>query len=195
MTADIQNQQSLDQVTLVDKDDNVLGAMDKLEAHRNGGMLHRAISVFLFRKFEDKMELLIQKRSAKKIVGAGQWANTVCGNVRPTENYLECASRRLREELGIVDPELALQPGAKFQYQVACNAEFSEHEIDQIFVGWYNGEVLPNPEEVATTTWVSWQSLQRGRFIDLEYNWTPWFVIMLEKKEVLDSISEAVNER
>lgn len=36
------------------------------------------------------------------IVGAGQWANTCYGNVRPGESYLECAWRRLCEELGII---------------------------------------------------------------------------------------------
>ncbi|MDA1080007.1 MAG: NUDIX domain-containing protein [bacterium] len=184
--------QHFDQVTLVDKNDKVLGAMDKLEAHRNGGVLHRAISVFLFRKKNDKVELLIQQRSAKKIVGAGQWANTACGNVRPTENYLECAQRRLREELGIIDPELVLQPGAKFQYQVACNPEFSENELDQVFVGWYDGEVRQNPEEVANTDWVLWQKLQDGKFEQLDYDWAPWFEIMLKRKEVVCSIFEVV---
>jgi len=184
---------SLDQVTLVDKNDQVLGVMDKLEAHRNGGMLHRAISVFLFRKQGQDLELCIQQRSDEKIVGAGQWANTVCGNVRPTEDYLECAKRRLQEELGISDPKLELQPGAKFIYQAACNEEFSEHELDQVFVGWYDGAVQPNSAEVADTAWVSLSSLQNGNLDKPAYNWAPWFVIMLEREEVMESIEHVIN--
>ncbi|MDQ5950941.1 MAG: isopentenyl-diphosphate Delta-isomerase, partial [Patescibacteria group bacterium] len=67
-----------DQVTLITEQDEVIGTMDKIEAHRGDGKLHRASSVFLFKKSEDgEVELLVQQRSDKKIVGAGQWANTV----------------------------------------------------------------------------------------------------------------------
>ena len=172
-----------DQVTIVDKNDQVLGAIDKIEAHRGEGVLHRAISVFLFRKRADKTELLIQQRSDKKIVGAGQWANTVCGNVRPTENYLECARRRLREELGIIDPELALQPGTKFQYQVVCNAEFSENELDQIFIGWYDGEVVPNPEEVQGFEWLGWDEKNPTKILKQKRadEWAVWLEIVLRQ--------------
>lgn len=173
----------IDRVILVNKKDEVIGEMDKIEAHRGEGKLHRAISVFLFRKIGNEKQLLIQQRSAKKIVGAQQWVNTVCGNVRPNETYEECARRRLEEELGIIDPQLILTPGKKFQYQVKCNDEFSENEIDQIFTGWFDGELNINLDEVQNTEWVSWQSLQNGKYNDLEYNWAPWFVIMLEHKD------------
>ncbi|NCN24372.1 MAG: isopentenyl-diphosphate delta-isomerase [Candidatus Pacebacteria bacterium CG10_big_fil_rev_8_21_14_0_10_42_12] len=181
------NMHQLDKVILVNQKDEVIGEMDKMDAHRGEGKLHRAISVFLFRKLGDDVELLIQQRSAKKIVGAHQWANTVCGNVRPGETYEVCARRRLEEELGIIDPQLILTPAKKFQYQVKCNEEFSENEIDQIFTGWFDGELNINPDEVQKVDWISWQSLQNGKYADLEYNWAPWFVIMMESaKEIYE---------
>ncbi len=150
---------NLDQVILVDELDHELGVMDKIEAHRGTGKLHRAISVFLFNV---EGELLIQQRSSKKIVGAGQWANTCCGNVRPGETYLECASRRLREELGIDgrgEVPLALNVVTKFQYQVKCNEEFGEYELDTVFAGRYDGAIQPNPEEVNAIKWIDLQEL------------------------------------
>ncbi|PIY80955.1 MAG: isopentenyl-diphosphate delta-isomerase [Candidatus Pacebacteria bacterium CG_4_10_14_0_8_um_filter_42_14] len=171
---------NIDRVILVNDQDEVIGQMDKIEAHRGKGKLHRAISVFLFRKIANETQLLIQQRSAKKIVGAHQWANTVCGNVRPNETYEECARRRLEEELGIIDPQLILAPAKKFQYQVKCNDEFSENEIDQVFTGWFDGELNINPDEVQKIDWVNWRSLQNGNHKDLDYNWAPWFEIMLE---------------
>jgi isopentenyldiphosphate isomerase len=47
-----------------------------LDAHREKGKKHQAISLFLFRKNKTgEFELLLQQRSNKKIVGALQWAN------------------------------------------------------------------------------------------------------------------------
>lgn len=140
-----------DQVILVNELDEPVGVMDKIEAHRGLAKLHRAVSVFLF---NHKQEVLLQQRSAKKIVGAGQWANTCCGNVRPGESYEECAHRRLREELGISN--VTLIPIQKFSYFAKCNEEFSEREMDQVFVGYYSGQMVPNPDEVSASAWVGW---------------------------------------
>lgn len=173
-----------DQVILVDELDHEIGVMDKLEAHRGVGKLHRASSVFLF---DSEGKLLIQQRSSKKIVGAGQWANTCCGNVRPGESYLECAERRLREELGIgkggVMP--ALNEVTKFVYQTKCNKVFSEHEMDTVFVGRYDGEVCPNPDEVSAVQWIDFEDLLQ------QIPLAPWVKIMGDKS-ILVKIQEKI---
>ena len=175
--------------------------MDKLEAHRGDGKLHRAISVFLFRKTEaGDVELLIQQRSDKKIVGAGQWANTVCGNVWPEESYESCARRRLEFELGISGEDqklLELAPVTKFRYQVKCNEEFSENEIDQVFMGWFDGEIKlrPNFDEVAGTRWVEWSKLSNISLREaLEINWAPWIEIMFQN-EVSKLLTKNIDDR
>ncbi len=179
----------LDRVVLVNEDDQVRGAMDKSQAHRES-RLHRAVSVFLFRRTDaSEVELLIQKRSSQKIVGAKQWANTICGNVRPGEKYEECAVRRLREELGMHFRDQKLQQVVKFQYQAQCNDEFSEHEIDQVFCGWWDGEIIePVAEEVAEYERQAWSTL--GDTFDAdEKDWAVWFGIMMHRKDVVDSIN------
>lgn len=163
----------LDQVILVDENDQQIGVMDKVTAHRHPAQLHRASSVLL-RNFQG--EWLIQQRSVHKIVGALQWANTCCGNLRPGENYKQCAQRRLKEELGIVEVEL--REISKFTYQIECNDEFSEHEMDTVFVGQYEGPVNPNLEEVKDYKWISTQDL----LDDLdknESNYAPWTKLVL----------------
>lgn len=223
------NFKTLDQVTLVNDKDEVVGSMDKVEAHRGEGQLHRAVSVYLFRKLINRStdqpitELLVQQRSDKKIVGAHQWANTICGNVRPSESYEQCAHRRLREELGIPvnhlpslerrghdkwGTKLVLEPIYKFRYQLQCNAEFSENEIDQVFVGWYDGDVQPNPEEVQEYAWVDWNELQiraknselrtqnfNTKQIDIKTSQlilAPWFVHMLGNEELIEKIEKFI---
>lgn len=177
---------SLDQVILVDENDQQIGVMDKVEAHRGEGKRHRAISVFLF---NEQDELLIQQRSNKKIVGAGQWANTCCGNVRPNETYQECALRRLSEELGITD--VKIRSIYKFEYHTRCNDEFSEFEIDTVFVGEYNGVVTPNPDEVAKFEWKDGEKLlaelaeDKKSSTDItKQKYAPWFHILTQQKTV-----------
>lgn len=167
----------LDQVILVDEQDREIGVMDKIEAHRGEAKLHRAISTFLF---NDKGELLIQRRSHKKIVGALQWANTCCGNVWPGESYEECAYRRLKVELGITQAHI--EPVYKFHYFAKANEEFSEREMDTVFMGRYKGEVTPNPDEVSDYKWISFSELLT------EYEQTkyaPWFQIMMKNPEIV----------
>ena len=183
---EIMDSKQLDQVILVDENDQQVGTMDKVDAHRGEGIRHRAISVFLF---NDQDELLIQQRSSKKIVGAGQWANTCCGNVRPNETYAECAVRRLQEELGITGVEL--RSLHKFEYHTPCNDEFSEWEIDTVFIGEYNAIPQPNPDEVAATAWKDTHTLRQEMAADKQQHqkitdqkYAPWFHILCEQPPV-----------
>ncbi|MEY3405494.1 MAG: hypothetical protein RL161_924, partial [Bacteroidota bacterium] len=59
-------------VLLVDRYDQPVGTMEKMEAHRLG-LLHRAVSVFLF---NSRGELMLQRRAATKYHSAGLWTNT-----------------------------------------------------------------------------------------------------------------------
>jgi isopentenyl-diphosphate delta-isomerase len=143
-------------VTLVDGQDQVIGEMDIFAAHRYPCHRHRASSVWLI---NDQAKVLLQLRSARKPVGAGWWNNAVCGNVKPGESYEECAIRRLREEIGVTEAEV--KPAYKFEYRAWGNQEFAEHEVDQVFVGRYNGQTEPNPDEATETIWLPWSELQR----------------------------------
>ncbi|KUK79637.1 MAG: Isopentenyl-diphosphate Delta-isomerase [Microgenomates bacterium 39_7] len=171
---------SSDRVILVDFNDSEVGTQDKIKAHRGDGQLHRAISVFLF---NDEGKLLIQQRSEKKIVGAGLWANTACGNVRPGEGYLDCAKRRLKEELGIGEVELTKI--GKFQYQVSFANGFGENEMDTVFVGSFSKEVRSNPEEVSNIDWIEIEDLLNdGR------SYAPWVEKIVSNQQIKDNILE-----
>ena len=58
-----------EKVVLVTENDEVLGLMEKQQAHING-LLHRAFSVFLF---NSKGEMLLQKRAAEKYHSPNQF--------------------------------------------------------------------------------------------------------------------------
>src|SRR5919107_6267461 len=82
---------------LVDEHDRALGYSAKLPAHQNGGLLHRAFSVFVF---NPAGEMLLQRRAAGKYHFGGLWTNACCSHPRRGQSTLDAAHARLQEELG-----------------------------------------------------------------------------------------------
>jgi isopentenyl-diphosphate delta-isomerase len=72
-------------VILVDKQDNAIGTMEKMEAHVKA-VLHRAISVFIV---NSQGEWLLQQRTFDKYHSKGLWTNTCCSHPYPGETSLE----------------------------------------------------------------------------------------------------------
>ncbi len=170
-------------VILVDEEDNPVGVMEKIEAHKRGGVLHRAFSILIF---NDKGQLMLQLRGRKKYHAGGLWTNTVCSHPRPGEDTLAAAHRRLVEEMGF-DTEL-MEVGS-FIYRAEVGNGLTEYEYDHVIVGFYNGEPKPNPEEADGWKWMDFvdvlEDVERRSKI-----YTPWFRIMLEKmgEEILRRI-------
>ncbi|GJQ62701.1 MAG: isopentenyl-diphosphate Delta-isomerase [Melioribacteraceae bacterium] len=163
-----------EKLILVDEQDNVVGYKDKLECHLGSGVLHRAFSIFLF---NDKGELLLQQRAKDKMLWGGFWSNTVCSHPRKGETAEFATQRRLKEEMGITT-EL------KYIYKFIYTAKFgeigSENENCYVYVGNYNGEVKPNPTEIADWKWISKSELNEELKSNPQ-NYTPWFKMEWEK--------------
>ncbi|RAU84481.1 isopentenyl-diphosphate Delta-isomerase [Pontibacter arcticus] len=158
---------ALQEVILVDELDNEIGREEKLKAHLDG-VLHRAFSVFIL---NDKGELLLQQRASGKYHSPGLWTNTCCSHPSPGEELQASAQKRLQEEMGFTCPLIWL---FKFKYKIAFDNNLTEHELDHVFVGRYNQDPTPNPEEVESWAWVNLDSLKT----DLEENpekYTYWF--------------------
>ncbi|MCO4293136.1 isopentenyl-diphosphate Delta-isomerase [Solitalea sp. MAHUQ-68] len=155
------------QLLLVDENDNVIGYGDKLSVHERGD-LHRAFSIFVF---NEKNELLIQQRALEKYHSGGLWTNTCCSHPVKGEDLEITLHKKLEQEMGF-DCPLSFQ--YKFIYKAAFDNGLTEHELDHVFVGKYNGAVKPNPEEVADFKWVSIDWLRSDVQLYPE-NYTEWF--------------------
>jgi isopentenyl-diphosphate delta-isomerase len=159
------------EVVLVNEQDEQVGTMEKLAAHRSPH-LHRAFSVFLF---DRKNRLLLQQRAHSKYHSGGLWTNTCCSHPYPGETVEAAATRRLREEMGI---ECSLRKSFHFTYQAEFDNGLWEHEFDHVFVGCYEGEISPDPDEVAGWCYKSLAEIRA----DLElsgHQYTAWFKIAL----------------
>src|SRR5262245_1626705 len=99
----------MDQVILVDEQDNEIGTMEKMQAHREG-RLHRAFSILIF---NPKGELMLQKRAITKYHSGGLWTNTCCSHPGKDESIKLSAQRKLKQEMGL---EVQLDFSHKFIY-------------------------------------------------------------------------------
>ena len=156
-----------EKLILVDKNDRTLGQITKRDAHAGDGRLHRAFSVFLF---NDQKQLLLQKRSPKKNLWPGFWANSCCSHPRRGEETPEAAIRRLSEELGL---EAALTYLYKFEYHATYGPEGSEFELCSVFVGRSNEAATVNTNEVNELRYVSPEVLDEEMKSDPD-KFTPW---------------------
>ncbi|MGD9116876.1 MAG: isopentenyl-diphosphate Delta-isomerase [Dehalococcoidia bacterium] len=150
-----------DSVVLVDEDghdllnqDGQVSTMEKIEAHRYG-LLHRAVSVFIF---NDRNELLLQKRAVDKYHSPGKWTNTCCTHPYPGESPIIAAQRRLSEEMGLA---ATLTEVFTFSYHADVGNGLTENEFDHIFFGTSNQKPTPNHAEVSDWKWVTIEELKQ----------------------------------
>jgi len=163
---------SEEKVILVDKNDNQVGLMPKLEAHEKG-VLHRAFSIFIF---NSKYELLLQKRASSKYHSGGLWTNTCCSHPREGEDILDAANRRLDEEMGITT---SLRKVYDFIYKAELDNQLTEHEFDHVFYGVCDNDPILNKDEAEDFKWVDMETLNND-IIKNEDNYTVWFKIAFE---------------
>ena len=143
-------------VILVDHHDQPIGRCDKLLAHQQG-LLHRAFSIFVFRRRVGILELLLQQRAATKYHSAGLWSNTCCSHPQAGETTIAAAQRRLEEEFGFTLP---LNMIGHFIYHVELNDGLTEYEFDHVLIGMYDNETIqPDPTEIQAYQWVNAQEL------------------------------------
>ena len=165
-------------VVLVDSDNNELGIMEKQEAHEKA-LLHRAFSVFIFNA---KGELMLQQRALNKYHSGGLWTNTCCSHPRAGETTLDAAHRRLTEEMGF---DCELTERFSFIYKTPFDNGLSEHELDFVFTGIFDGIPEINTSEVASYRWISLENLTQELQEHPEH-FTSWFRIIL--KEYLEHL-------
>ena len=160
-------------VILVDLLDNQLGLMPKMEAHEKA-VLHRAFSVFIF---NDKGELMLQQRAAHKYHSPLLWTNTCCSHQRDGESNIEAGKRRLIEEMGF---KTNLKEIFSFVYKAPFDNGLTEHELDHVMIGNFNGTPKINPDEVASYKWMTLEAVKKD--IELQPKlYTAWFKIIFKE--------------
>jgi isopentenyl-diphosphate delta-isomerase len=180
---------------LVDESDNKIDSISKVEAHlkdKSNKFPHRAFSVFLFNK---NNELLLQKRSLKKITFSDLWSNTCCSH--PLDNDEENsgdkisgvkkgAIRRMKFELGIDSKLEDYYTQEKILYRADSDDVFEEYELDYVLLAKLDFGInliksRMNKDEVSDVEFVSKNDLIKVAD-NHQSKITPWFRLILKNK-------------
>ncbi|MCK5016988.1 MAG: isopentenyl-diphosphate Delta-isomerase [Candidatus Peribacteraceae bacterium] len=163
------------EVELTNIEGNVIGISEIINAHKGEGKLHRAFSIYIFK--DGRNNILIQKRSVKKMLFAGYIANTCCSHPFPNEDTIEAAERRLKEECGFKCP---LKENGTLIYKAKDpKGNGVEHEHVTLLIGEYYNEVNPNPDEIEVLEWRRTDDILEDMKINSD-KYAPWFILGLK---------------
>lgn len=143
-------------LTEVDKDNNVLGGINRGKAHSTAGIYYRTIYVLVK---NNKDEILCQKRSSTKDLYPNCWDLSVGGHVDFGKSYLETAVREIREELGLIVNENDLTLRGEVLVNLPKNGEFFnvyEYKLKP------SDKLNFSEEEVSSVAWMSIQAIKKS---------------------------------
>ena len=175
----------IEYIIAVDEFDKEIGSIEKMEAHYKG-ILHRAFSILVF---NSNNQLLLQKRNVKKYHSPGLWTNTCCSHPRNGEELQDAVYRRIKEEMGFT---CKLEEIFSFIYKVEFEENLFENEYDHVFIGKYDGEVVPNKEEVDDFKWADINYIKNDIKVKPE-KYTYWFRTLINRIDDKD-ISRFTNK-
>ncbi|MEP7147458.1 MAG: isopentenyl-diphosphate Delta-isomerase [Acidobacteriota bacterium] len=157
-----------DLIVLVDEDGRPIGTAPKRSSHNANTKLHLAFSVFLFNQ---RGELLLQKRALTKKTWPGVWSNSCCGHLMPNESTDDAARRRLKYELGLSDVDLTIVL-PDFRYRAEKDGVV-ENEICPVLIGVTDAQAIPHPSEVSNIQWIDWNEFL-NTLNEPERKLSPW---------------------
>lgn len=137
-------------VLLNDKLESI-GQAEKYSVHHQETPLHLAFSCYIT---NSKGEVLITRRSLKKIAWPGVWTNSVCGHPMPGEAMLDAVRRRASFELGINHLDHLSLKLESFQYCERDASGIVENEFCPVFQAITADEPQISPDEVMDYQWV-----------------------------------------
>ena len=166
----------MENIIKVDIDDNQIGEIEKLEAHKTP-ILHRAFSVFLY----DGNKILLQQRAFNKYHSGGLWANSCCSHPRANQEFMQSVYDRLNFELGI-EEKFNLKEIFSFNYLSKYSENLFEYELDHVLVAEYssNKNIPFNNDEIENVKWVDICWLKKDLVLN-PTNYATWFLICAPK--------------
>ena len=134
----------------------------RTQAHAEG-IRHRTSHVWLLRRKNNTIQLLLQKRSACKDSNPGCYDISSAGHIPAGSDFLTSALRELQEELGVVaDKNDLIDCGLRrFHYQSVFHGKpFSDCQVSRVYALWLDrdeSDFTLQTEEVESVRWMNYE--------------------------------------
>lgn len=144
---------------VVDMQGNPTGETVEREKAHAEGIRHRTSHVWILRKKEDKVQILLQKRSLGKDSYPGCYDISSAGHIPAGVDFVPSALRELQEELGVKAnaEELLFCGQRRFQFQQKFHGKlFVDNQVSNIYLLWFDQEeesFTLQTEEVSEVRW------------------------------------------
>lgn len=180
---------------IVDEHGHPTGQTVAREKAHAQGIMHRTSHVWIVRKKEEKIQVLLQKRSINKESFPGCFDISSAGHIPAGCGYVESALRELNEELGVYASEedlifcgdrLVLWDD-EFNGKVFCDRQYS-----RVFALWLSQDekdFILQPEEVDAVLWMDLEQCIEA----VKHNTIPHCMVLEELKMVYAAVKDEVD--
>lgn len=136
--------------------------IERKAAHQQG-IRHRTAHLWLLRRHQGELQVLLQRRSLNKDSNPGCFDISSAGHIPAGMDYIPSCLRELREELG-----LALEPRQlhycgqrRFFYRETFHGEpFLDNQVSNVYCAWLDAEPKEMTLQTSEVDSVLWMGLQ-----------------------------------
>lgn len=128
---------------VVDENGNPTGEVVERSVAHKQGIRHRTSRVWIVRKKQDKLQVLLQKRSEEKDSCQGCYDISSAGHIPSGDGYISSALRELKENLGVeAENEDLLYCGQrKISFRSVFNKTiFFDNQVSNVYLLWLDRE-------------------------------------------------------
>ena len=141
--------------------------IDRETAHAKG-ILHRTSHVWIARRKDGKVQILLQKRAQHKSSFPGCYDISSAGHIPAGDSYEISALRELEEELGVqvkVEDLIFCGDRKVIWDAVFFGKEFHDRQISRVFLLWLDREesaFIAQESEVDSVRWMDFEECYAG---------------------------------
>ena len=153
---------------IVNEDGIPTGEIIERSIAHEQGIRHRTSHVWLLRKRNEKIQVLLQKRSADKDSYPECYDISSAGHIPSGVDFVPSALRELKEELGITanEGELIYCGQRSFHYENVFHGKpFVDEQVSNVYVLWRDvepSELNLQAEEVEEVIWMDFDYCIEG---------------------------------
>ena len=153
----------MEYIDIVDQNGIPTGeTIDRTVAHRTGAR-HRTTHIWIVRRKEGKVQILLQKRAKYKDSFPGCYDISSAGHIPAGVDFIASGLRELNEELGFsIDPEELIECGlhCTFAENEFHGIPYVDNQVAKVFLLWKDKEVEEltlQEEEIESVMWMDFE--------------------------------------